>query len=148
MKAQKAIKRVIKALKYVLYSLLFIVIALLIIGSAKPLWHYIVTYPALEKEIAEFKLLRKETTKTTKQNVYRGVMHVHSYLSHDSEGNLNDLIPAAKNNGIDFIFLTDHPRYQLDSFPSWLSWKLRWCFNRIGKRKTRLHLLAPRHYDH
>ena len=117
MKAQKAIKRVIKALKYVLYSLLFIVIALLIIGFAKPLWHYIVTYPALEKEIAEFKLLRKETPKTTKQNVYRGVMHVHSYLSHDSEGNLNDLIPAAKNNGIDFIFLTDHPRYQLDSFP-------------------------------
>ncbi len=44
-------------------------------------------------------------------------MHLHSYLSHDSEGTLNDLIPAAKNNGIEFIFLTDHPNYQLDTFP-------------------------------
>ncbi len=44
-------------------------------------------------------------------------MHVHSYLSHDSEGTLNDLVSAAKSDGIDFIFLTDHPRYQLDTFP-------------------------------
>jgi hypothetical protein len=34
-----------------------------------------------------------------------------------AKGNLNDLIPAAKNSGIDFIFLTDHPRHDLDTFP-------------------------------
>jgi len=113
----KTIKRIFKILKYILFSFLIIVVLLLIIGFAKPLWHNWVTYPKLEKEVAEFDLLRKETPKTTALNTYRGVMHVHSYLSHDSEGTLNDLVSAAKNDGIDFIFLTDHPRFDLDSFP-------------------------------
>ncbi len=117
MNGRKPIKKALRILKYTLFSFLGILLILLIIGFAKPLWRNLLTYPRLEKEIAEFNQLRKETPKTTDLNTYRGVMHVHSYLSHDSEGNLNDLIPAAKNNGIDFIFLTDHPRYQLDSFP-------------------------------
>jgi hypothetical protein len=45
------------------------------------------------------------------------VLHVHSYWSHDSEGTLFDLIPAAKYAGIDFIFLTDHPRGNIDTLP-------------------------------
>ena len=53
----------------------------------------------------------------TKLNTYRGVLHVHSYWSHDSEGTLSDLIPAAKYAGIDFIFLTDHPRGNIDTVP-------------------------------
>ena len=44
-------------------------------------------------------------------------MHVHSYWSHDSEGTLADIIPAAKINDIDFIFLTDHPRGNIDTLP-------------------------------
>jgi len=44
-------------------------------------------------------------------------MHVHSYLSHDSEGTIYDLTTAARADGISFIFLTDHPRFDLDTIP-------------------------------
>lgn len=41
-------------------------------------------------------------------NDYRGVIHLHSELSHDSDGKFEDIVEAAKNNGIDFIVMTDH----------------------------------------
>ena len=81
------------------------------------LWHRFVTYPRLEKQIKELKKLRKETSIITPLTTYRGVMHTHSYWSHDSEGTLNDIIPAAKNAGIQFVFLTDHPRGDIDTIP-------------------------------
>uniref|UniRef100_UPI003216D792 hypothetical protein n=1 Tax=uncultured Draconibacterium sp. TaxID=1573823 RepID=UPI003216D792 len=90
---------------------------LLIVGFAAPVWRHFVTYPKLEKEIAAFQKLRKKTPETTQLNTYRGIMHAHSFWSHDCEGKLTDLIPAAAKNGIDFIFLTDHPHGNIDSFP-------------------------------
>ncbi len=65
----------------------------------------------------EFNSLRIEQPLLTGLNLYRGIIHSHSYWSHDSEGTLNEIIPAAKHNGIDFIFLTDHPRSSQDTFP-------------------------------
>ncbi len=117
MNVGKIIRTLLKVLKYILVTFLIVIVVLLIIAFAKPLWRNIVIYPKLNDEVVEFNALLKETPKTTPLNTYRGVMHVHSYLSHDSEGTLFDLIPAAKNNGIEFIFLTDHPRYDLDTFP-------------------------------
>ncbi|MCY1723200.1 hypothetical protein OU798_22820 [Prolixibacteraceae bacterium Z1-6] len=113
----KTTRTFLKVLKYLLYSILVVVLLLLVVALAVPVWRNLVTYPKLEKEIAEFQKLRKKTHKTTQLNTYRGVMHVHSFWSHDSEGKLSDLIPAAKKNGIDFIFLTDHPHGNIDSFP-------------------------------
>lgn len=100
-------------------SFLFLGIFLiaLIVLFTPAIWHHWVTYPQLEKEISEFQKLRKDPAPLTKLNTYRGVMHVHSYLSHDSRGTLADIIPAAKSDGIDFIFLTDHPRGDIDTIP-------------------------------
>lgn len=39
---------------------------------------------------------------------YRGIVHLHSELSHDSNGKLINIYKAAKNNNIDFVILTDH----------------------------------------
>lgn len=39
---------------------------------------------------------------------YRGVIHVHSELSHDSRGSAGDLLRAAKTAGLDFVMTTDH----------------------------------------
>ena len=111
------IKKLLWLIKNLFRGLALIVLVVLAWFFAKPVWNHFVTYPRLEKKVAEFKKLRKEPSNITNLNVYRGVMHLHSYLSHDSEGTLHDLIPAAKNNGIGFIFLTDHPRYDLDTFP-------------------------------
>ena len=113
----KVLKRILKITKYFLFTILGILIITLLILFSPGLWRHWIIYPRLDKEVTELNKLRHETLKNNNLNTYRGVMHVHSYLSHDSEGKLTDIIPAAKANGIDFVFLTDHPRYDLDTFP-------------------------------
>jgi hypothetical protein len=44
-------------------------------------------------------------------------LHLHSYWSHDSKGTINDLVSAAKLRSINFLFLTDHPHGNKDTFP-------------------------------
>ncbi|HEY4521879.1 MAG TPA: hypothetical protein VJH05_01930 [Candidatus Paceibacterota bacterium] len=41
-------------------------------------------------------------------NDYRGIIHLHSELSHDSDGKFENIVKAAKNNDIDFVVMTDH----------------------------------------
>ncbi|MCX6229639.1 MAG: hypothetical protein NTV75_10815 [Bacteroidia bacterium] len=106
-----------RILKYLLLGLLGLIGLLLIIQFTPGIWHHWVTYPSYEKEVNELAKLRKEPSAQINLNTYRGVMHVHSYLSHDSRGTLDDLIPAAKTDGIDFIFLTDHPHGDIDTLP-------------------------------
>jgi hypothetical protein len=106
-----------KISKYTLLIILFIFIAIFVVLFIPPLWRNLAVYPQLDKEVAAFQQLRKQPAAITELNTYRGVMHAHSYWSHDSEGTLHDLVPAAKNNGIEFIFLTDHPHGNMDTFP-------------------------------
>ncbi len=113
----KYIRIFLKLFKYLVVLFTGILAILLIVIFFPGIWRNLVTYPRLDKEVHEFNKLWKEPENLTSLNTYRGVMHVHSYWSHDSEGNLHDLIPAAKYAGIDFIFLTDHPRHTLDTFP-------------------------------
>lgn len=42
-------------------------------------------------------------------NDYRGIIHCHSYLSHDSKGTNEEILAAARRAGVDFICMTDHP---------------------------------------
>lgn len=77
----------------------------------------LITYPGLEKEVIAFNKLYKKPKSVTSLTTFRGIMHSHSYWSHDSEGTLVDILPAAKNAGIRFIFLTDHPHGDMDTFP-------------------------------
>ena len=108
---------IIRFIKYLLLTILGLILITLIILFTPAVWHHWVTYPQLEKEVNAFQKLRKEPTILTTLNTYRGVLHAHSYLSHDSKGTLNDLVSAAKSDGIDFIFLTDHPRGNIDTIP-------------------------------
>ena len=39
---------------------------------------------------------------------YRGVIHVHSHLSHDSRGDDDEILRAAAAAGVDFLMMTDH----------------------------------------
>lgn len=108
---------ILKVIKYLFGILSGIILILLVVFFISPLWRHWVTYPKLDRQISEFQKKRKEPQLLTKLKTYRGVAHAHSYLSHDSEGTLYDLTTAAKADGIDFIFLTDHPRYDLDTLP-------------------------------
>ncbi len=91
--------------------------ALLLYLFGPGLWHRWITYPKLERELTEFRSKRIEPPSLTPLNTYQGVLHAHSYWSHDSEGTLSRILPAAKKTGVEFIFLTDHPRSNADSFP-------------------------------
>jgi hypothetical protein len=106
-----------KIIKYLLVFILAFILIVFLVLFTPALWRHWFTYPQLDKQVNDFQKLRKETVSITKLNTFRGILHVHSYLSHDSEGTLSDIIPAAKNGGIDFIFLTDHPRSDIDTFP-------------------------------
>lgn len=44
----------------------------------------------------------------------RCVLHAHSYLSHDSRGTIAEIAAAARQAGIAAVFLTNHPRQDLD----------------------------------
>ena len=103
--------------KYLLLIVVAFLLSALILAFVPPLWRHWISYPRLEKQLAEFQKMRVQPDELTALNLFRGVMHAHSFWSHDSEGTLHDLIPAAKINGIDFIFLTDHPHGNLDTFP-------------------------------
>jgi hypothetical protein len=106
-----------KILKYLLLTIAVCILIALLVLFSPALWHRLFAYPRLEKELNELSKLRKQTPKLTDLNTYRGVMHVHSFWSHDSEGTLHDIVSAAKSDGIDFVFLTDHPRGNIDTIP-------------------------------
>jgi hypothetical protein len=44
---------------------------------------------------------------------YKGVIHVHSHLSHDSRGDDDEIIRAARAANLDFVMLTDHNRPEI-----------------------------------
>ncbi|MFA5327878.1 MAG: hypothetical protein WC384_08820 [Prolixibacteraceae bacterium] len=108
---------ILRLLKYFFLIVAGLLLIALIVVFTPSLWRHWVTYPKLANQIDAFQELRKEPPALTSLKTFRGVMHAHSYLSHDSEGTIYDLTTAAKADGINFIFLTDHPRYDLDTIP-------------------------------
>jgi hypothetical protein len=40
---------------------------------------------------------------------YKGVLHVHSFLGGHSAGTFDEIIKAAKSNGLQFVIMTEHP---------------------------------------
>ncbi|MCX6223008.1 MAG: hypothetical protein NTZ69_18720 [Bacteroidia bacterium] len=110
-------KRLRKAIKNILLSLLVVVLTALLFIFVKPLWHRFITYPRFQKQVEAFQLKKKECQLVSNLKTYRGVMHLHSFWSHDSKGTIYDLVSAAKLRNINFIFLTDHPHGNIDSFP-------------------------------
>lgn len=84
---------------------------------AKPLYRKWVVYPRLEESReAIWKSYRKPETVIPLAE-YTGVMHAHSYWSHDSRGSLNEILTGAKQAELDFIFFADHAHDKLDTFP-------------------------------
>lgn len=110
-------KKLLKATKNILLTLLVVVLIGLMFIFAKPLWHRFVTYPKFQRQVEAFRSKKKECLPVSNLKIYRGVLHLHSYWSHDSKGTIYELIAAAKLRDINFIFLTDHPHGNLDSFP-------------------------------
>jgi hypothetical protein len=76
-----------------------------------------VVYPRLEQAREELKAKYQMPPSRIMLPEYTGVMHAHSYWSHDSRGSLKEILKGAKEAELDFIFFADHKRSQEDSFP-------------------------------
>ncbi len=110
----KKISKIVYKLILILFALLFIVFIYYTGGSW---WRHWVTYPALEKDRVELWEKYEKPQKVISLDDHKGVLHLHSYWSHDSRGILQELLPAAKKAKLKFLFFADHPHAKLDTFP-------------------------------
>jgi len=94
-----------------------ILILLLVFVLARPLWNHYVIYPKLDKERSELWKTYRKPLQIIPHTDFKGVLHSHSYRSHDSRGTLEEIIPAAKQAKLNFIFLADHRISDQDTFP-------------------------------
>jgi len=101
----------------IILGLILLIVLIPLVVTSPYWWNNWVTYPRLEKERAELWTKYKKPNKFIQQNEYKGVFHMHSYWSHDSRGRLNEILPAAKKAGYNFLFFSDHPHGELDTFP-------------------------------
>ncbi len=76
-----------------------------------------VVYPQKEKAREGLWATYKKPISMIPISAYTGVMHTHSYWSHDSRGSLNEILTGAKEAGLNFIFFSDHAHSKLDTFP-------------------------------
>jgi len=111
------LKKTFRILLKIILSILLIAIVSALIYSSPMIWNRISVYPKLEKERQELISRYKKPVDHIKQTDYKGVFHSHSYWSHDSRGVLKEILPAAKKAELDFLFLSDHARSKLDTFP-------------------------------
>ena len=75
-------------------------------------WRFLVrrfwVYPQTGRALAALESQRLPRPREDGLTDFRGVLHAHSYLSHDSMGTPEEMIRGARNAAIDFVFLTDH----------------------------------------
>ena len=85
---------------------LFVVLVMFWLRGA--LYHRFVSFP---REAAAWQALRAQrqpVAYTAGWNEYRGILHSHSHLSHDSEVPIEEILRALNGAHLDFICLSDH----------------------------------------
>ncbi len=76
----------------------------LCVSSCTP--HY--QLKSLREEIRHIQSKRLSITLPDGYHDYRGAIHVHSFLSHDSQGTYEEILYAARAAGVSFLMMTDH----------------------------------------
>lgn len=92
-------------------------IIFLVLCFLPALWRHWITYPRLETERKRLAGQRRMPPELRSLHDFRGVLHAHSEFSHDSRGTLPQILAAARQADLDFIFLTDHPENTVETFP-------------------------------
>lgn len=110
-------RKALKYIGYLVFGILAIVVIAVLIMLAPALWNRLVTYPKLERERSSLWTKYKEPERFIEHESFKGVIHAHTYWSHDSRGTLPEILDAAKQAQLQFIFNSDHKRHQLDTFP-------------------------------
>lgn len=111
------IKKIVRILVRLFLGLLGLLLLIFCFITAPAWYKNWVTYPRLDKERTSLQELHKPQQNLTEHQDFQGVLHSHTYWSHDSRGVIEEILPAAQRANLDFIFLSDHKRHQLDTFP-------------------------------
>ncbi|XOV94086.1 MAG: hypothetical protein ACFHWX_05140 [Bacteroidota bacterium] len=113
----KLLQRGFRILLYILGGLFSLFVLIILFKISPALWNRWVVYPQLEKERAALWDQYKKPEQAIPLSSYNGVLHAHTFWSHDSRGLLPEILDGAKQAGLKFIFNSDHKRSQLDTFP-------------------------------
>ncbi|MDZ7608142.1 MAG: hypothetical protein U5K79_21760 [Cyclobacteriaceae bacterium] len=113
----KILKRILRITKYIFVIVVVLLFALILILFSPALWRHWITYPQLEKARTAWWAERKVPEQYIQMMENKGVLHAHTYWSHDSRGTLPEILEAAKAAELDFIFFSDHAHGKLDTFP-------------------------------
>jgi hypothetical protein len=70
----------------------------------------------LSRAVSDLESLGKAPREKTRSDYrdVRAVVHCHTHLSHDSNGNIDELTKAAKKTGTEVVMVNDHPRADMD----------------------------------
>ncbi len=71
---------------------------------------------AVHEAVERLQAQRSDVAPQGPLHAYRANMHVHSAFSHDSRGQIDDIVAAAKKVGTQIIMFTEHPSPQYDCF--------------------------------
>ena len=71
---------------------------------------------AVHQAVLKVRAERKELPRTGPLKEYRANLHVHSALSHDSRGTIEEIVAAAKAVGTQVVMFTEHPAEHYDFF--------------------------------
>ena len=69
----------------------------------------------LRESIQQLTTQRKAIPPDSMFREYKGVVHVHSFLSGDSSGKLEEIIQAAQSNRLDFVAMTEHTERDINT---------------------------------
>lgn len=71
---------------------------------------------AVTQAVGQFRAQRRELTRPAPYVDVRANLHVHSAFSHDSRGQLDDIVASAKRAGTRVLMFTEHPADHYDFF--------------------------------
>jgi hypothetical protein len=71
---------------------------------------------ATHQAVLALQAARQEPTRTGPFQDFRANLHVHSALSHDSRGTIEEIVAAARKVGTRVLMFTEHPSERLDYF--------------------------------
>jgi len=113
----KTYHKILRIIQRFLLGVLILLFVLFLIITGPSWWRHWIIYPRLEKERAEIWNKYKKPDTFIEKETYKGILHAHTYWSHDSRGVIEEILPAAKKAKLDFLFFSDHRHADLDTFP-------------------------------
>lgn len=80
----------------------------LLVWLRAALYHYWVLFPRQEASVMALRQSAGSRAERTSWKEYRGVIHSHSHLSHDSNVPFEEILRVLQETGTDFIAMSDH----------------------------------------